>query len=177
MTRSGLLRFSDAASLALHAVAVMAARPERLLTNREIARTLGCSADHLAKVLQRLTKARLVESVRGPKGGVQLAREPALTSLLQVYEAIEGPLVASGCLLGQPVCSGKNCIVDELVCNLGGQMMAYLAGTRLDQLRAFRDHEAPATAAPPAIATAAPNAGTRRKPAGSPGRRNRCAEE
>jgi len=126
-----LLRISDGASLALHTMALLASVKAGRLSAREIADRLAASRAHLSKVLQRLARAGLVWSVRGPRGGFSLARPAEEVTLLDVYEAIDGPLDDSTCLLGAPVCSGKNCLLGDLVEAVNLHVRVRLAGTRL----------------------------------------------
>ncbi len=128
---ANLLKISDAASLGLHATAVLAAREDRITTTAEIAEWLDVSEAHLSKVLQRLHKAKMVESVRGPKGGFKLSRAPQEISLLEVYEAIEGTLVAETCLLTTQVCDGTDCILGGLLETVHRQVSRYLGDTTL----------------------------------------------
>jgi Rrf2 family protein len=87
-------------------------------------------------VLQRLTKARLVPTIRGPKGGFTLARPPAEVTLLQVYEAIEGPIEPPGCLLGAPVCRLKTCMLGGLLAEVDVRVRTFLGGARLSDVAA-----------------------------------------
>jgi len=48
--------------------------------------------------MQRLTKLGLLRSIRGPGGGFLQARPPAQIKLLEVYEAVEGPLEPQDCV-------------------------------------------------------------------------------
>ncbi len=128
---TSVLRFSEAASLALHAALVLAQEPSRHLTTNEIARRLRVSEAHLAKVLQRLAKAGYVGATRGPLGGYALAKAPEETTLLQIFEAIDGPLEAVNCLLGTPVCSGSCCLLGGLLEGLNRQVRDYLSLTTL----------------------------------------------
>lgn len=132
-----LLRISDAATLALHTMAVLASVKTGRLSARQIADRLAASRAHLSKVLQRLAKAGLVTSVRGPRGGFSLARPAEEMTLLEVYEAIDGTLEDSTCLLGAPVCSGDSCLLGDLVETVNLHVRVRLAGTRL---RDVADH-------------------------------------
>ncbi len=134
MNMGNLLKISEAASLALHTMVYLAANDGRLATTHEIADLLRVSESHLAKVLQRLAKVGLVDSTRGPKGGFCLARSGDDISLLEVYEAIEGPLADTVCLLGEPVCRGEECILGGLLGTVNRQAREYLAGTTLADL-------------------------------------------
>lgn len=131
---SAMPTFSEAASLALHTVALLAADPKRCLQTRAIASTLHASEAHLSKVLQRLGKVGLVRSIRGPRGGFLLANGAQDVTLLDVYEGIDGPLPQRSCLLGTTVCLGKNCVLGGLVAAINHQIRDYLSGTRISEL-------------------------------------------
>ncbi|MFH1058619.1 MAG: Rrf2 family transcriptional regulator [Pseudomonadota bacterium] len=130
---SRVLKISEAASLALHTMVLLAANPGRTLATRDIAALLRVSEAHLAKVLQRLARSGLVNSQRGPKGGFNLARPPEAISLLEVYEAVEGPLEERSCLLGQPVCGGE-CLLGGLLQKVAAEVSSYFSQTRLSDL-------------------------------------------
>jgi Rrf2 family protein len=129
-----ILKISEAASLAMHACTYLAAQNGEKASTKEIAQVFDASEHHLAKVMQRLTKAGLVTPVRGPKGGFMLARAPEKTTLLEVYEAIEGDFWASNCLLSKKVCKGEKCILGGLLKTLNQEVMNYLRNTRLSEL-------------------------------------------
>lgn len=130
-----ILRFSEAASLALHTMHTLAKDPEKQLTTRELAKNLRASENHLSKVLQRLTKVGLVRSVRGPKGGFSIDKDPATVTLLDVFEAIEGPMEYSNCLLNEPICGGGfNCFLGGMLSSVNNQVKEYLTEVRLSQL-------------------------------------------
>jgi Rrf2 family protein len=130
------LRISDAASLALHSMALLASDSGRLHPARKVAETLCVSEAHLAKVMQRLSKQGLVESVRGPGGGFRLAECVEEATLLEILEAIDGPFEPSGCLLGRVLCGGRRCIMGELLRTVNDTVHEYLAGTRLGEVGA-----------------------------------------
>lgn len=130
----GVLRITDAATLALHTTALLARVGRESLTVTRMASLLHVSKTHLAKVMQRLAKASLVQGGRGPKGGYKLRRAPGEVTLLEVYEAIEGPLANSDCLLGEPICNGKACIFGDLPHSIDRQVRKYLSSTRLTDL-------------------------------------------
>ena len=136
------LRISEAASLGMHAAVMLAGSPRRRSASGEMAAELGVSEAHLAKVLQRLGKAGLVSSTRGPGGGFALSRPAAAIRLLEVYEAIEGPLLTRKCLLGVPACGASRCLLGSIVAEVDKRVRDYLAKTTLSQLRGlFRREE------------------------------------
>ena len=110
-----ILKFSDAAVIALHAVDMMGKAPLRPHSASEIAAGLGVSYNHLSKIMQRLTKAGYVVPLRGPKGGFILAEKAGAASLGDIIEAIEGNLELSDCLMGSKVCGRNNCLFSELL--------------------------------------------------------------
>ena len=132
-----MLRISEAASMALHTMGLLAFDPKRAMSNREIASVLNVSSAHLAKVMQRLNKAGLVRSRRGPKGGFCLERRSEEITLLEVYEATDGPLEERGCLLDKKICTG-NCILGGLLTSTGRELKRYLSQTRVSDISRFK---------------------------------------
>ena len=107
-----LTRFSD---YALRVLIGCAADPDRLFTIAEIADGYGISENHLMKVVHRLALLGLLETVRGKKGGLRLARPAAQISLGSILRQTEQgqPLVecfdsdASQCRIA-PACLLKS---------------------------------------------------------------------
>jgi len=134
----GFVHISEAANLALHALMLLAAEPERSLRVRQVCEVIPASASHLAKVLQRLARAGLVSSSRGPQGGFTLARPAGTVTLLEIYRAVEGPPPAHTCLLGRKKCAPE-CVLGELVSRTNAEIEGRLGKTRLtDVAGAFR---------------------------------------
>jgi Rrf2 family protein len=129
---SSLLGISEAASIGWHAMIVLAAKPDDLKSTAEIAEELQVSGAHLSKVLQRLTRAGLVEAVRGPKGGFRLGKPAKDVTVLEIYEVIEGPLQEHKCLLRKPICNGKCCIIGDLFRQVD-ELKGTLAGLSLEE--------------------------------------------
>lgn len=132
-----ILRISDAASLGLHACAVLAACEEPISVSR-LAKVLGASAAHLSKVLQELTKRGLVTSRRGPQGGYVLARPGNEVRLIDVYEAVEGPLPTATCLLPEPICDGA-CLLGGLAADVNRLVRDALTRTTLAEFGQVAD--------------------------------------
>lgn len=128
---AGLIHFSEAVNLGLHALLLLAATPATARDNRRLAADLGVSANHLSKVLQRLQRAGLVASTRGPAGGFRLAHAPQAVSLLTIYEALEGPLVHRDCLLSRPHCPAGGCVFGSLLADTTRAFEQHLRRTTL----------------------------------------------
>jgi Rrf2 family protein len=132
-----MLKISDAVNLGFHAMMILATEPDaRPLTVASMARRLGLSENHLAKVMQRLQKEQLVSSKRGPRGGFTLGRPAGEIRLLEIYEAIDGPLPVSGCLLETSVCDGSCCLLGGLLGSISTQVRDHLSNTTLAQVSA-----------------------------------------
>lgn len=131
---SSFLKISEAASLAIHAMLHISESRDGPVSSKEIASRMGASEAHLGKVLQRLAHVGLVQSTRGPKGGFTLARPPDQVSLLEIYEAIDGPLPDGCCLFGTPVCSRNLCVFGGLLQSTTRQIRDYMTKTTLSAL-------------------------------------------
>lgn len=128
---AGLLKISEAASLAFHAMYLLSKSGGKKLSTIPMAKKLNVSADHLAKVMQRLVSAGFVSSLRGPNGGFSLAQPASKITLMQIYEAIHGRFVPTCCLLKKPACSGGRCILGGLLCKVDQEISEHLKSTRL----------------------------------------------
>ncbi|UCF30555.1 MAG: Rrf2 family transcriptional regulator [bacterium] len=124
-----VLKISEAASMAMHTMVILAASGGGTISAKEIAARLNASEAHLAKVMQRLARAGLVKSTRGPKGGFVLSRRGEEITLLEVYQSIEGPLPEDGCLFEQPSCHGNGCILGGFLDQVNRDLRIYLETT------------------------------------------------
>jgi len=85
------MRLGEPVEWALHCTTVLALLPsDAALPGAKLAEFHGVPAAYLAKALQSLSRAGIVESVPGRHGGYRLARRPAEITLLDVIEAVEG---------------------------------------------------------------------------------------
>lgn len=106
------MKISQAGAYALHALMYMVRHITQLpVTTATIAKAEGIPSGYLAKVFQRLVKARIVRSVRGRRRGYVFVRPPEEISLIEVFEVIEGGPLFSECLLKHCECGGtpENC--------------------------------------------------------------------
>ena len=82
-----------ASGYALHALAYMAeSGQDKPVASHQIARDRKIPEQFLLKILKPLVSARMLLSVKGPNGGYRLARPPSKITVLEVIEAVEGPI-------------------------------------------------------------------------------------
>ena len=125
-----IIQISEASSLALHGMGLLAATGRRM-SIREIAAATGASEAHLSKVFQRLVKEGMIRSIRGPGGGFDLTRTPENITLLEIYSAIEGKPSSNTCLLHSGACPFSGCIFGDLIEDLTERFLRYLGETTL----------------------------------------------
>lgn len=99
--------FSTATGYALRALAAL---PEdgTFCLAKDLSSQLGLPGPYLAKILQGLVQAGILESVRGPKGGFRLTRPSHRITVGEVVAALEGPDAMEGCIMGFPTCGGDH---------------------------------------------------------------------
>ncbi len=136
---AGVIQLSEAASIGIHTALWLARTPDELSRSSEICRLFGFSEAHFAKVMQDLSRAGIVESVRGPRGGSRLARDPAGVTLLEVFEAIDGTLAADRCLLSPKACPARCCPIGREIAGLNRRLRKTLADATLKAMSAETD--------------------------------------
>src|SRR4051812_46166129 len=94
--------FSQTAEYTLRIIVFLATAGGRPMTTRQIAATTRVPEGYLAKILQILSRARLVSSQRGLGGGSVLARPPAEITIYDVIEAVSPLPRIRTCPLGLP---------------------------------------------------------------------------
>lgn len=110
------MKLTRASSYALHAVAFMAQqKSDKPVASHNIAQARGIPERFLLKVLKPLVSANVLLSIKGPNGGYRLARQPNDISMLEILEAVDGPIrgMAPFAEKSNPVLNGKL----ENICN------------------------------------------------------------
>ena len=94
-----MLRLSKKSDYALISMKHLAMRPDGGTSSsaREISESYDIPLELLAKVLQRLVRARLLVSVQGTRGGYRLARHASAISVADVIQAVDGPVTVTAC--------------------------------------------------------------------------------
>ena len=133
-----MLRLSKKADYALLAMRHLAAHAERdSVSARELAETYDIPPELLAKVLQKLVRARLLASHHGIRGGYGLARPAAVMSVAEVIQAIDGPLTVTACSEDDQSCGQyAKCGIRDPLWRIKDRIVSALAATSVAELAA-----------------------------------------
>ncbi len=134
-----LTRYTD---YALRVLMHLAARPDRLSSISEMARTHRISQNHLMKVVHDLRKAGFVDAVRGRTGGIRLARPAAEINIGLVVRHTEEDfdLVDCGSCVIARACGLSGVLGEAMrafLAVLDGYTLADLVSDRMEALRSF----------------------------------------
>jgi Rrf2 family protein len=127
---SKIISLSEAASIAIHSMVLIASAKESLNVIR-ISEKTGASKHHIAKILQRLVKEGYLNSNRGPAGGFVLRIQPVNITLMQIYEAIEGKLEEVNCPADYQVCPFQKCLMGNIVNKMTQDFKKYMTSQTL----------------------------------------------
>jgi Rrf2 family protein len=104
--------------------------PERRAATSQIAQEQRIPPSFLAKIVSQLSVAGLLQTSRGARGGVSLARTPEEITFLEVVEAIDGPILINECVAETGVCTfGDSCQLRPVFCEAQADLVARLQGT------------------------------------------------
>lgn len=105
------------------------------VSTRQIAEAEDISYELTCKLMQKLHSAGLVQSSMGPNGGFALSKKPDKINMLEIIEAIQGPLSLNRCLLEEDICPNKDgCSITVELAKLQKHIGKYLLGITLDEL-------------------------------------------
>jgi Rrf2 family protein len=100
----------------------------------QIAQEESIPPSFLAKIVSQLSVAGLLQTSRGARGGVSLARPPEQISLLEVVEAIDGPILLNECVSTSGACQfGDSCAMKPVWCDAQAELVQRLRATTFDR--------------------------------------------
>lgn len=99
-----MLRVTKLTDYATVVLTVLASDPGAVLSAAGVAERAGLEVPTVAKVLKPLAQGGLVEGFRGASGGYRLARDPDAITLVDIVEAMEGPLGMTECSVHAGAC-------------------------------------------------------------------------
>lgn len=125
---------SQTTEYALRAVVWLAANPEKPLTAQQIAEATRVPAGYLAKVLQGLSRAGLLNSQRGLGGGFTLARPPTQLTMWEVVQAVDPLKRIHECPLGFEAHSGDLCLLHHQLDEAIGMIEKVFTNCKISKL-------------------------------------------
>ena len=125
------MQITRQADYALRAMVYLAQmEPNLRAATSQIAQEQRIPPSFLAKIISQLSIAGLIHTSRGARGGVSLARPPEAISVLEVVEAIDGPLMLNECSHEASACSfGETCPLRPLWCETQADLVDRLRKT------------------------------------------------
>ncbi len=138
------MQITRQADYAVRAVLYLSERGQAArIPTAEIGREQHIPVTFLAKIVAQLSAAGILRSKRGAHGGVALGRPADEISLLEIVEAIDGPLLLNECVADPTSCPlGERCPVQSVWCQAQAELVERLGRTTFSQLAR---HHQPAT--------------------------------
>lgn len=121
---------------AIRGIVYLASQPlDTISLLSDIAAAVDVPQTFLAKIFQQFSKSGIVKSYRGTGGGFMLARPPEQITLLEVVEAIEGPITPNRCVIAAGECERDHfCTVHPVWEQVKRQIRSMLANITLKDL-------------------------------------------
>lgn len=121
---------------AIRGIVYLAGQPlDKVSLLSDIAAAVDVPQTFLAKIFQQFSKSGLVRSFRGTGGGFLLSREPENITLLEVVEAVEGPINLNRCMTAPGGCHRDSyCKVHPVWKTIQERIRDMLAGVTLKEL-------------------------------------------
>jgi Rrf2 family protein len=111
--------------------------PTQRASTSQIAEEQRIPPSFLAKIISQLSIAGLIHTSRGAHGGVSLARSPEEITILEVVEAIDGPIALNECTSSPESCPfGQNCPLRKLWCGAQTELIEKLRVTTFSEFLA-----------------------------------------
>jgi Rrf2 family protein len=108
--------------------------PSQRAATSQIAKEQHIPPSFLAKIISQLSIAGLLQTSRGARGGVMLAKNPDEITLLEVVESIDGPIALNECVNDQNACSfGDDCPLRPVWCDAQDDLVKRLKGINFAQ--------------------------------------------
>lgn len=124
------MQITRQADYAVRAVLHLARGGDQRTATSAIAEEQRIPPSFLAKIVSQLSIAGLLHTSRGARGGVTLARTPKEITLLEVIEAIDGPIQLNECVGDNGTCSfDDNCPLRPVWCEAQEELVTRLKGT------------------------------------------------
>ena len=130
------MQITRQADYAIRAVRYLAKQgPNQRAATSTVAQEMKIPPSFLAKIISQLSIAGLLHTSRGARGGVTLARDAKDISLLDVVEAIDGPILLNECVGDPADCVfSDDCLVHPIWVEAQETLVKRLRETKFDKL-------------------------------------------
>lgn len=126
------MKYSKATNYALHTMVHLTLEPKgQAVSMEQLASMQDLSPTYLSKIMTKLVKAGLIESVPGAKGGYSLSRRKRDISFLDVIEAVEGQSVLFNCAFDH---DESECLIERVMIEAEGSMKKELANRTIQSI-------------------------------------------
>ncbi|MCL4562342.1 MAG: Rrf2 family transcriptional regulator [Chloroflexi bacterium] len=114
--------------------------PNQRAATSQIAEDQHIPPSFLAKIISQLSIAGLIHTSRGARGGVSLARSASEISILEVVEAIDGPISLNECTEDPSACTfSEDCPLRDIWCDAQAELVKRLKKTSFSQFITKRE--------------------------------------
>jgi Rrf2 family protein len=129
------MKLTRASSYAIHALVFMATQKHnRPVASHHIAQARGIPERFLLKVLKPLVSARVLHSIKGPNGGYRLARPADEITMLEILEAVDGPIRGQSSFSRDETNGTLNKRLDQICNKAADEVRKQLHKVRISQL-------------------------------------------
>lgn len=131
-----MMKINRRTDYAIRVLLALAKKPQGTrIPTQVIQKTMLVPRAFLLRIIAELSKAGLVETYPGPRGGLELKRDPSDINLRTVWEALEGPLVISECVASPEECPlNEGCPVNARWARIQRLVLAELENATLAKL-------------------------------------------
>ena len=128
------MQITRQADYAVRAMVYLTQHPEKKAATGLIAKEKNIPPSFLAKIVSQLSVAGLLLTSRGAHGGVSLAKPPEAISILDVVEAIDGPILLNDCVSDASSCSlNDDCPLKPVWCDAQQMLVEHLSKSTFAQ--------------------------------------------
>jgi len=112
--------------------------PHGRAATRQIAQEQNIPSSFLAKIVSQLSVAGILETTRGARGGIRLGKPAEAITMLDVVEAIDGPILLNECVGDENTCNfGQDCELRAIWCDAQKNLVKQLREAKFSQF--FRE--------------------------------------
>ncbi|MFA5423296.1 MAG: Rrf2 family transcriptional regulator [Phycisphaerae bacterium] len=129
------MKISRSTGYALLALGYIAKnQDQKIILSQTISKEYDIPLEYLLKIMQQMVRAGILRSKRGPRGGFSIAQQPKKISMLQVVEAVDGPMSSQQSLFETNVKSKFTNKIEAVYSKAISQAKAVLDKTKMSDL-------------------------------------------